>query len=132
MIKTKIYRATKQKKAATPKALHVQDGDVHAVAIWNLNVMLFQEGKFWIAQGLEIDYVVQGDTPEEAKTNFEKGLEDSIDLNLRMHQNIKGLLMWAPREVLQEAADAKRGSIQLFDQVTTHKMGKTSAASAPV
>jgi hypothetical protein len=125
------HKSKKPKPAAT-EAIHAAtvDGDIHAVAIWNLQVLLIPDHKFWIAQGLQIDYVAQGDSPEQAKSNFEKGLEESIDLNLRMYGNIKGLLVFAPDEVLQEAAK-KKGSIRLYAQITTHDIGARYQQALP-
>jgi len=121
-----VTKKMKKSRAASPKtkALHARhkDGSRHVVGLWNLHVMLIQEGKFWVAQGLEIDYVVQGNSIEEAKSNFEKGLEDTIDLNLKMYKNIEGLLIFAPNEILQEAARNKKATAR-YSQVSAHDTG---------
>ena len=81
---------------------------------------------------MQIDYVVQGDSIEEAKKNFEYGLEETIDLNLRMYQNIEGLLFSAPSEVLREAAREKdTRSLKLYSQMTMHAIGAKSQQSLP-
>jgi hypothetical protein len=130
--KTKKIKGTKAVASTGTKTLHLEshDSEHHAVGIWNLHVMLFQEGKFWVAQGVEIDYVVQGDSIEEAKKNFEVGLEATIDLNLRMYGHINGLLIFAPNELLQEAAKNK-GSLKVYSQVTTHYMSIASQRALP-
>ena len=46
-----------------------QEGD-HLVGIGNLRVLIEKEGNFWFAQGLEIDYVAQGDTMEAVQKEF--------------------------------------------------------------
>ncbi len=128
-----VKRKTRKIKAAPKaKAIHAQhkDGSHHLVGLWNLQVLLIQEGKFWIAQGLQIDYVVQGNSIEEARSNFEKGLEDTIDLNLRMYKNIDGLLVFAPDEILQEAARNKKATA-LYSQVSTHDIGTKFQGSLP-
>jgi len=107
-----------------------QSGEVHGVGIWNLHVLLVRDGKFWVAQGLEIDYVTQGDSIADAKKNFEYGLEATIDLNLRMYENIDGLLVFASNEVLKEAA-RKKNSIRLYSQETVHELGARSQAALP-
>jgi predicted RNase H-like HicB family nuclease len=123
----------KKKKVQSPKAkaIHAStpDGE-HTVGIWNLHVFLLKDEKCWVAQGLEIDYVVQGDTIEEAKANFEFGLEKTIELNLKMYGNIEGLLVFAPDTVLQEAARDKK-AIKLYSQVTTHDLGAKSEQALP-
>jgi hypothetical protein len=113
-------------------AAHVAhaEGDIHEIGIWNLHVLLIPEGKFWVAQGLEIDYVTQGDSIPEAKTNFQHGLETTIDLNLRMYGNIDGLLVFAPDEVLKEAA-RKKNSIRLYSHETIHQLGAQSQQALP-
>jgi len=120
------------KTASGAVAAHVSDadGEVHGVGIWDLQVLLVKEGKFWIAQGLQIDYITQGETLEDAKKNFEEGLESTIDLNLRMYGNIDGLLVFAPNSVLQEAAK-KKDSIKLYSQETLHEVGPKSQLALP-
>jgi predicted RNase H-like HicB family nuclease len=134
--KASTRKQTKRTKAVATTgaaAFHLSspDGEHHAIAIgiWNLHVLLAQDGEFWVAQSVEIDYVVQGNSIEEAKKNFENGLEATIDLNLRMYGNIEGLLM-SRNEVLQEAARNKR-SLKLYWQVTMHDMGVKSKQALP-
>jgi len=124
---------TKLKAEAGPaKAVHFADQgeERHIVDLGNLRVFIVRDGQFWFAQGLEIDYAAQGDTIEQAKRNFENGLESTIDLHLRMHGNIEGLLQLAPSEVLQEAV-RNRESIKLFGQVSIHETGTNSRAALP-
>jgi hypothetical protein len=132
--KNKKIPTTKSSKATQSGAMaaHVADADgkVHGVGIWNLHVLIMKDGKFWVAQGLEIDYLAQGDTVPEAKKNFEYGLEATIDLNLRMYGNIAGLLIFAPNEVLKEAA-RKKDSIRLYSQETLHELGVMSQKALP-
>lgn len=97
------------------------DGSHKVVGIGNLRVLLVPDGKFWYAQGLEIDYGVQGDTPQEAKENFEKGLFATIDLHIQISGNVDDLLVFAPRDVLREAVH-KSGHLQLFSQVSAHSL----------
>ena len=130
---TKKPKAKKLAPLKGTRAIHASsvDGEHHAVGIWNLHVMLIQEANdLWVAQGIQIDYVVQGATPEEAKTNFEKGLSETIDLNLRVYGHIKGLLVSAPDEVLQEAATNKV-AIALYDQITSHELGANAEKALP-
>jgi len=104
------------------KAVHVTESRHHVVGIGNLRVFILPDGPFWFAQGLEIDYGAQGDSVEDAKKNFEEGLEATIDLHLKIHGNIENLLDPAPREVLQEAV-RELDSLQLYSQLSVHKAG---------
>ena len=108
----------------TPGAIHAHDAaeKVHAVGIWDIRVFIVPDGKFWFAQGLEIDYAAQGASVDEAKRNFEDGLEATIDLHLRMHGNIEGLLKVAPSQMLYEALKDK-DSIEVYEQVSVHDIG---------
>ena len=100
-------------------ALHLEHEGSEAVAIWNLSVLIKPDEQFWFAQALEINYGAQGDTPEEAKENFQRGLLATIDLHLRVYGHIKKLLKFAPTRVLQEAAKQKF-SIRQFMHVSFH------------
>ena len=72
------------------------------VGIGDLRVVLTQEGNYWYAQGLEIDYVAQGDSLEVAKEHFETGLASTFHENLRIHGTVQPLLVPAPIEVWKE------------------------------
>lgn len=48
----------------------------------NVDISIQPDGKFYWAEGVLLDYGSQGDTPEEAKSNFKEGLESTIRLNL--------------------------------------------------
>ncbi len=84
----------------TPTAIHgdLGDGD-HIVGIGNIRVILFKEEPYWYAQGLEIDYLSQGDTMEAAKDSFEKGLTYTIHENLKLHGTVDPVLKVAPQEM---------------------------------
>lgn len=120
---TKKYRFGISNEGA--KAIHAElpGGEEQAVGIGNLRVFIVPDGKFWFAQGLEIDYAAQGDSPEEAKKHFEEGLEATIDLHLRMYDNIEKLLRRAPNEVLLEATQ-NQNSIHLYWQISFHEKTK--------
>ena len=100
------------------RAAHIKNktsrGNADVVAIQDLHVMLVHEDGVWFAQGIEIDYLSQGSSIEEAKLFFEKGLEETIDLNLKELGHIYGILRWAPEDVLAEYAKAKQESKLAF------------------
>ena len=102
-------------------AIHAQseDGAEHLVGIGNLRVMLFNEENSWFAQGLEIDYFAQGETLEDVQDRFQDGLQATVDLHLRMHGHISGVLQAAPQEVWTEFYSAKPRTVR-HTQVSFH------------
>jgi hypothetical protein len=113
-----------KKPKANPKAvaLHGQtsDGTFHIVGIGNLRVVIVPDGNFWFAQGLEIDYAVQGSSEQDAKKKFEYGLEATVEAHLMVHGTIEGLLRVAPPEVWKEFLGDPSGKKRLYSQITSH------------
>ena len=75
---------------------HLRKKNKHLIFIDSLRVILFQDAGLWCAQGIEIDYLACGKTPEETKANFERGLFETIKLNIARFGNIEKLLKFAP------------------------------------
>jgi hypothetical protein len=115
---------TKKKKASNPDTValhgHSSDGSFHVVGIGNLRVVIVPDGKFWFAQGLEIDYAVQGSSEQDAKRKFEYGLEATVEAHLMVHGTIEGLLRVAPPEVWKEFLGDPSGKKRLYSQLTSH------------
>lgn len=102
-------------------AIHaVTDTGDHIVGIGHLRVLLVAEGEHWHAQGLEIDYMAQGSTIDEAKVNFETGFLVTIEENLRVHGSIEPLLNVAPPEVWKDLLDPS-ARLKIFNQLTVHE-----------
>lgn len=101
------------------EALHVSDGQVHAVGLRHLKVLLSQEGGHWFAQGLEIDYAASGATEDDVKKRFEDGLAATIRAHLQLRGNILELLKIAPQPEWARffEAAANKGAQQLFSTV---------------
>lgn len=111
----------------TPLAIHAKhkDGVHHLVGVENIRVVIVPDGKFWFAQGIDIDYAAQGKDVEAAKSNFERGLTATINQHLRIHNDISRVLKVAPPEILGNLLrDTISDSIQikLFSQVCTHEI----------
>ena len=102
-------------------AVHITDQENHLVGIGNLRVNLVQDGTYWYAHGMEIDYVAQGATIEEAKKNFEVGLRMTIDENLRVHGTLERMLRPAPAEVWAELLGPQSHAKRYF-QVSKHSI----------
>jgi len=110
------------KKPQSTTAFHgvSQDGSHHVVGIGDLRVVLVPDGEAWFAQGLEIDYAVQGTSEEDVKRNFEYGLEATINQHLLIHGTIEGLLRVAPPEVWKEFLGDPVGKKKIYSQITSH------------
>ncbi len=98
-------------------------GSVTAVSLGNLRVFITQEGdRDWYAQGIEIDYLAQGDSLEDVQRSFERGLELTITEHLKKLGDIKHLLRPAPPEVWAEFfARGPDGKFR-FSGVTIHEL----------
>ena len=86
----------------------------HIVGIGNLRVLLIAEEGAWYAQGLEIDYIAQGESVDEAKARFEIGLLSTIRENLKIHGTIERLLTPAPPQVWREQFDPRTTANRFF------------------
>jgi hypothetical protein len=88
-------------KQLPPQAFHegVSKDGTAVISIGPLRVVVIPDGKFWFAQGLEIDYAAQGNDLEDAKKNFQDGLISSVNENLKRFGTIKKLMRPAPPEV---------------------------------
>lgn len=97
-------------------------GSNHAVGLGDLRVMIVQEApNAWYAQGIEIDYIAQGESLEAAKKSFERGLELTITEHLRAYGNIEKLLQPAPQDVWAEFFKSDGGRFK-YSQVSKHKL----------
>jgi hypothetical protein len=100
---------------------HIDTKDSRVVALGNLRVLITKEDGSWIAQGLEIDYAIDGDTVPEVKRRFETGLAMTIESHLRVHNSIDHLLKIAPYEIWSDYF-ASKNTIHRFQhsQVSIH------------
>lgn len=93
------------------RAVHVvEDGDGvtgHGVVFSDLRAILFQEDGYWIAQGLEVDYLAYAPELEDAKRSFENGLACTIEENLRRFNTIEKMLRPAPVEAWKRFLEAQ-------------------------
>lgn len=116
-------KTVKTKKAVPVVAFHKAgtDGVHHIVGFGNLRVAIVPDGKYWIAQCLEIDYIAQGNSVADAKLQFENGLEATIQQHLRIFGNIQGMLVPAPPEVWKDAMNSKCLR-RRFSQISEHQV----------
>ena len=112
---------TSKRGAAVATAIHAKTGDNHIVGIGNLRVVIIQDGKFWFAQGLEIDYAAEGSSPEEVKKTFEEGLCGSIHEHLRVYGTIEKFLIPAPSELWKELLFDPIADVNRYSQLSWHE-----------
>lgn len=67
-----------------------------------LTVILTTGNNCWVAQGVQIDYVAYGETIDEAKINFEKGLMRTFEECSKSHGAINKFLTPMPDDVFAE------------------------------
>jgi hypothetical protein len=87
--------------SSTPgiRAIHATSREgANLVFLGNLRVLITKHEDGWIAQGLEIDYAIDGATVDEVKARFEDGLTLTVRSHLRVHNGIKQLFKNAPQE----------------------------------
>jgi hypothetical protein len=103
---------------------HLSDteSNIHGVGIWKLHVLIVPDGRFWFAQGFEIDYSVQGDTVEDAKDKFSKGLRASIHHHLEIFGRIDGLQRVVPNEIWSDLWKAKARAKLTYSCVSIHEI----------
>ncbi len=89
---TEQYKYGKGKDAAEAVKIELPGGKEQAVGIKNLHVLVVPDGSGWFAQAFEIDYGVQGSTPEEAKKRFAEGLAATIQHNVDIFGTIANML----------------------------------------
>ena len=63
-----------------------------------LRVLMIEEDGIWYAQGLEVDYAAEGDSLDDAKHRFARGLEATIEQHLMTYGSVEKLIRQAPAE----------------------------------
>jgi len=117
-------KGKKPSKLPKTTAIHrtAEDGTTHMVGIGNLRVVIIPDGDAWFAQGLEIDYAVQGSSVEDSKKQFEDGLAATIQEHLRIYGTIEKLLEVAPTEVWKSVLLSPSAKLSGFSQVSVHEV----------
>ncbi len=128
-MQTKEYSYGDGEKASAA-AIHTASEDGTQTVGIGLRVLIRPDGRFWYAQGLEIDYGAQGDTPEEAKVHFEKGLSGTIRLHLQKYGNIEKLLKRVDNKTWREAILNQR-NIEHFVQVSFRSIDPDNSVVFP-
>jgi len=121
-----MKNTTRKAKKSTPvaEAMHIKhkDGKHHIVGISNLRVMIVPDDGCWFAQGLEIDYAVQGSSVADVKRKFQKGLAATIHHNLDIFGKIDNMLRVAPNEAWIALWNIAKSKSATLDQVSMHEI----------
>lgn len=107
--------------AATTAFHGADETGSHIVGMLDLRVVIIPDGTAWFAQGLEIDYAVQGETLEDAKIKFQSGLLSTVHEHLKVFGTIRGILRVAPQEAWDLMYSAPAKSLT-FSQVSEHQI----------
>lgn len=92
----KIFRSHgKQGHKAHVFHIHDDDGS-DGVVCSAVRVVIKRDNEFWYAQGVEIDYLAQGNSLDEVKERFKKGLIATIRTHIKKFGSVQKLLRWAP------------------------------------
>jgi hypothetical protein len=89
------------------------------VRIVGLQVVLAKQGKDWIAQGIELDYVAAGTSQGDVKKRFEDGLTETIQAHLDKFGHLKNLVASTPAEVWMDLLKSNPKS-QTYTSVSIH------------
>jgi len=84
--------------------------------------LVVRDTRFWFAQGLEIDYAVQGDSVGDVKTKFANGLAATIHHHLTIFGSVEGLLKVVPNEICRDLWKTKMKARLNYDSVSIHEI----------
>lgn len=80
------------------KSHGAEEAESRVAGMLDLRVVIVPDGSAWFAQGLEIDYAVQGETLDDAKSKFQSGLAATVNQHQKVFGTIKGVLRVAPQD----------------------------------
>lgn len=84
------------------------EDDQHAVVLSALRVMVENDGDTWFARGIEIDYAAAGTSLADVRERFVRGLQRTIEENLKRYKSIHRILRWAPEDVVVAFQECER------------------------
>jgi len=93
---------------------NTDDDGNHLISVIGLRVLIAcDRNGLFCAQGLDIDYATSGDSLEEAKENFVRGLCETAALHIEMFGDVKRLLRQAPQEVFDQFYAFAEGDVSV-------------------
>ena len=103
--------------------------DLALVGIFDLQVVIARDGEGWVAQGLEVDYAVGGDSVEDVQARFGQGLRATVQAHLERFGHLENFIVPAVRDawssLLTGAQEWK------YTHVSLHQLGITERDSFP-
>jgi hypothetical protein len=117
--KTTVHK----KHPSGAEAIQVDTRDGSVVSLGKLRVLITKTDKAWVAQGLEIDYAIDGKSFADAKARFQDGLARTVASHLRVYKSIENLLSGVPKELWDEFY-ASRNTLRRFEhsQISVHQL----------
>ncbi len=104
------------------KAVHVCNGEKHAVVFDSLRVLIVKDDEgLWFAQSCDIDYASSGKSLEDVQRNFELGLSETIKAHLEHFGNIDRIMRTPAQEDWRDLLDKSHGDYGLT-MVAQHKI----------
>jgi len=80
----------------------------------NAHVVIVKMRDYWFAQGLDIDYAVQGGSIEEVKERFQAGLIETVRAHLNRFGTLEHFLKPAPPEVREGLTDERHHAFSVY------------------
>jgi hypothetical protein len=114
-------KSSRKSATAFHGTIDTAEGSFDVVGIGALRVIVLKRDGLWFARGLDIDYAAQGVTLPEVKSNFERGLEKTIDLHLREFGTIEKLLSPMPLDARKRLIYSPSLRYE-YSQVSTHRL----------
>lgn len=128
MARKTIFEKTARKGTT---AGHYKDGARDIIKIGDLRVLITQEGPWWFAQGLEIDYAAQGKSLEEVKEKFARGLCATAHAYILEFGGIDKFLRPAPADILRALASASAKGILRLSTESEHGLMEPISQTLP-
>ena len=112
---------TKAAQLSTKK----KNGSRTVIGVGDLRVLIIRDGeKEWYAQGLEIDYLAQGDDLASVMDAFQVGLMKTIHEHLKCYGDIVKLLRPAQADVWTEFYQHATAKAMCYSQISTHDLSE--------
>src|ERR1700730_16092910 len=103
-------------------AEHYKEGAHDFVKIGDLRVLVTNDGPWWFAQGLEIDYTAQGKDADEVKEKFVRGLAATAHAYIMEFGTIQKLLRPASADILRELSNASSKGLLVISTLSEHEL----------
>src|SRR5579872_3323709 len=97
----RIFSSNSDRPGKKVTFLHAQHDGGDTVACDSLEVVISHDKDFWYAQGKQIDYIAQGQSIEEVKERFLRGLSLTVKAHIKKFGSVEKLLRGAPASAFE-------------------------------